>query len=501
MIAAGCVLALCVACSGSVNGTRTSELSMAPPAGPSRATQSGLVGWPVWGFDPSRSNFNSAEQTLTVANVGQLRRQWRINLGDAAADSAPIFLLGQRPRTSMLFTTSRMGTTFGIDPSNGRIIWKFVTTGGRGTTSSPAADPSGAWIYAPGVDGKVHKLNASTGAEIRSGGFPVVISLMPKTELDESPLNVANGYLYATLGGNGSDSPPYDGHVVSVRLKDGRATIFNSLCSQYHRLLGPNGCPEQRSGIWARGGAVVDPDPSMNGDIYVATGNGDFSANSGGYDYGDSVISLAPDLSPVIGSYTPADYERLSQTDLDLGSSAPVVLPRQPASQTPLMLVQGGKDKILRLINRAPLPGVGGELQIVRLRARLFSAPAVWTDSSNRVWIFLGLQDDVHAYRLETNASGVSRLRFRWSARPGRTKRGTSPVVANGIVFVAFNGAIVALNALSGAELWSSALPGVGETIGEVHFESPIVVNGKLYCTDQKGNVTAYGLSAPGKHH
>jgi len=32
-----------------------------------------------------------------------------------------------------------------------------------------AADPSGTWIYAPGVDGKVHKLDASTGAEIRAG--------------------------------------------------------------------------------------------------------------------------------------------------------------------------------------------------------------------------------------------------------------------------------------------------------------------------------------------
>jgi hypothetical protein len=41
---------------------------------------------------------------------------------------------------------------------------------------------------------------------------------MPKTELDESPLNIANGYLYATLGGDGSDLPPYDGHIVSVNL-------------------------------------------------------------------------------------------------------------------------------------------------------------------------------------------------------------------------------------------------------------------------------------------
>ncbi len=489
-------LALCAACSSGVNESVNARLNASRAAGPSRSTQSGAASWPVWGFDSSRSGFNSAEQTLTVANVGGLQLQWQISLGHSPVDSAPIYVAGAGPsQQSMLFMTSKIGITYGIDASNGQILWKFVTTARQAaTTSAPAADPSGQWIYAPGIDGKVHKLGAATGAEVPSGGFPALISVMPVTERDESPLNVANGYLFATVGGAGNDRPPYDGHVVSINLSDGQSTVFNSLCSEYHEILGPSGCTEQRSGIWARGGAVVDPDPSMNGRIYVATGNGDFNANVGGYDYGDSVISLAPDLSSIVGTYTPANYQQLDQRNDDLGTTAPAMLPAQPASSTPLMLAQGGKDGILRLVNRAALPGIGGELQTIHLPRSIYSAPAVWTDSSNNAWLFVGLLNSVNAYRLNTKASGVSRLALRWSASPGHSERGTSPVVADGIVFVAFGGALVALDALTGNELWSSASPGVGGTIGGIHFQSPIVVNGWVYCTDHDGKLSAYAL-------
>jgi hypothetical protein len=260
-------------------------------------------------------------------------------------------------------------------------------------------------------------------------------------------------------------------------------------------MIDPGSCPEQRSGIWARGGAVVDPDPSMNGRVYASTGNGDFDANTGGHDYGDSVLSLSGDLSSLLGSYTPTDYKGLDQGDVDLGSTSPVMLPAQTSSQTPLMLAQGGKDAMLKLINRAAMPGVGGELQIVDLPNGLFSTPAVWTDPSNNAWMFLGFNDVVDAFRLQTTGMGVSKLVGIWQSNAGSTSgEGTSPAVANGIVFVAFDGAIVALNAINGSLLWSSASPRAGKTIGRVHWQSPIVVNGSVYCSDQNGNLTAYSL-------
>jgi hypothetical protein len=105
----------------------------------------------------------------------------------------------------------------------------------------------------------------------------------------------------------------------------------------------------------------------MNGRIYAATGNGQFDAAHGGDNYGDTLLSLGADLSSLLGSYTPTNYKQLQEGDTDLGSSSPGILPDQARSQTPYMIVEGGKDAILKLLNRAALPGVGGELQLVDL--------------------------------------------------------------------------------------------------------------------------------------
>ncbi|MGC1379562.1 MAG: PQQ-binding-like beta-propeller repeat protein [Candidatus Baltobacteraceae bacterium] len=452
------------------------------------------VDWPVWGFDPARSSYNSAETTLTLANVHNLRERWQIPLGDVA-DSAPILL--QRVRIgrsyhAMLFETLRNGATLGIEAMSGRVAWRFRTSGPNYTHSAPAADPSGKVIYAPGVDGRVHKLDAANGREIRDQGFPAAITLIPETEANESPLNVANGFLYATISGYDGDRDPYDGHIVAIDLSSGKKTVFNSLCSTKHRLLGGAGCIQGRSGIWSRGGAVVDPSASMNGRVYAATGNGDFNANHGGHNYGDSVVSLSADLSQFYGNYTPANYDQLQHGDVDLGSTSPAMLPEQASSQTPWMLVQGGKDAVLKLVNRAELPGVANELQLIDLPGELFSTPAVWTTNAGQAWIFLGFPGVVQAYRLETKA-GQSRLVGIWNSSPGQTgKEGTTPVVANGMVFIAYDGAIFALNALNGNVLWNSARH--GKTIGNVHWSSPIVVNGWVYCSDESGNLTAFAL-------
>jgi outer membrane protein assembly factor BamB len=474
-------------------------LTLAAVAGLLSATlvPAGATSWPVFGFDPARSGFNTAEHALTVGNVHRLRERWQIALG-AVADSTPILLdkvrVG-RAEVPMLFQTTTTGETLGINAVSGKIVWHFKTPGSTVTHSTPAADPSGSSIYVPGIDGKVHKLSASTGREEHAAGFPARITRLPLSEADESPLNVANGYLYAVTSGYYGDAPPYDGHVVAIDLSSGKTTVFNSLCSTYRKLIKANTCSQQRSGIWGRGGAVVDPDSSMGGRIYAATGNGQFDAGTGGDNYGDSLLSLSQDLSSLLGSYTPTDYQQLENGDTDLGSSSPGILPDQATSQTPYMIIEGGKDAILKLLNRAALPGLGGELQEVDLPGGLFSAPAIWTQGSSTAWVFLGFSSEIMAYQLQTNSSGVSQLTSIWNASPGNSQgEGSSPVVANGIVFVAFNDALVALDAATGKELWSSASKTSRVNIGSIHWQSPIVVNGWVYCSDQNGNLTAYSL-------
>jgi hypothetical protein len=468
--------------------TPTSQPTSTPPAG-------SLANWPMFGHDSARSGVDSGDQTLTTTNVSKLVSKWQISLGGQVADSTPILLanvtIGSVTQ-QVLYQTAKNGETFAIQANTGKILWTYATNGTSPTQSTPVADPSGTSIYVPGIDGKIHKLNAATGAEIAGGGFPATLTLIPGTEKNASSLNLANGYLYATTSGYYGDAPYYDGHVIAVNLSTGAQTVFNSLCSSNTALPTSSSCRNSDSGIWARGGAVVDPDSAMNGAVFAATGNGLYD---GVNNYGDSVLSLTSNLSSLISWYTPSDYAMLQSGDTDLGSTSPVLLPRQSASKTPLMLVQGGKDSILRLLNRQPLPHVANELQEINLPDRLYATPAVWTSPSGVTWIFFGLPQQIDAYELETNASGVSSLVQGWTASDGSTGgEGTSPVVSNGIVFVAMDNAIYALTATGGTELWSSANAGVGKTIGAVHWQSPIVVNGWVYCSDQNGNLTAYGL-------
>ena len=136
-------------------------------------------------------------------------------------------------------------------------------------------------------------------------------------------------------------------------------------------------------------------------------------------------------------------------------------------------------------------------MQKVTLPDGVWSAPAVWTDSSGTAHVYIGFSNSLQSYVLETNSSGVSRIHARWSAAlSGTSQEGTSPVVANGMVFVATGGAIEAFDAMNGKLLWSSAQSGSGGSIGAIHWQSPIVVDGSVYCSDENGNLTAYALPA-----
>jgi outer membrane protein assembly factor BamB len=438
-----------------------------------------VTDWPVFGHDPARSG--AANDTrLTPRTVAKLQVRWHIMLG-AVADSAPI-IVGDR-----VFVTRRDGVTVAIDAADGHTVWTYATNGPQITSSVPAYDAVGQALYAPGVDGAVHKLDPATGHELHENGFPVAITRAPQTEKDASSLNVDNGYLYAQTSGYIGDATPYVGHVVAIHLSDGETHVFNVLCSTRRTLIAPQSCAAQRAGMWSRAGVVVDPEPSMHGRVYVATGNGPFDARAG--NYGDTILSLTADASRLIGSLTPDDYAELEARDLDIGSSSPALLPRQRDSATPLLAVQGGKDGVLRLFDRAHLGGLAAPLQKIALGNELFSAPAVWTDAHGTTFVFVALSDGVHAYRV-TTTKRTTRLVPAWDTELAARNQGTSPVIDGGVLFVATNGDLIALDAQTGHRLW-------GHALGPIHWESPVIANGVVYCTDETGALTAFALPAP----
>lgn len=434
--------------------------------------------WPLFNDDAARSGSND-DSALRPANVAHLGLRWRVRLG-SVVDAAPI-VVGDR-----IFLTGKDGTTDALSTRDGHVLWRFATHGPNITTSVPAYDPSGPALYVPGVDGFIHRLDPGSGRERRGTGFPAQLTLAPQTEKDASALNLANGYLYAQTSGYIGDATPYVGHVVAIRLSDGVAHVFDTLCSSEHRLIQPQSCPDQRAGMWSRSGVVVDPDPAQRGRIYAVTGNAPFRPAGGAY--GDSILALDGAATQLLQSFTPSNYDELEADDLDLGSSSPALLPRQAGSATPLLLVQGGKDGVLRLLDRTHLGGLDAPLQSIPLGNQLFSAPAVWNDPNGTTWIFIDLLDGVHAYQVRTT-NRQTRLMTAWRANVTSTEEGTSPVVAAGTVFVAGAGALVALDARSGRQLWSHSL-------GAIHWQSPSVANGSVYCADQSGDLSAFGADS-----
>jgi hypothetical protein len=256
----------------------------------------------------------ASASAATSNNVANLRVRWQVKIG-SIADTAPVVA------GNTLYITATDGTTYAIDTTSGRILWRFATQGPKITTSVPAYDPATHALYVGGVDGMVHRLDPGSGREVRADGFPEQITLAPQTEKNASPLHVANGYLYAQTSGYIGDAPPYVGHVVAIHLSDGNKHVFNVLCSSRRELIEPQTCAAQRAGLWSRAGVVVDPDAAMGGRIYVATGNAPFDASAG--NYGDSILSLSNDATQLIGYLTPPNYNDLEADDLDVGSSSP----------------------------------------------------------------------------------------------------------------------------------------------------------------------------------
>ena len=414
--------------------------------------------------------------TIAPSNVADLRLRWQVKLG-AVADTAPLV------EGNTLYITATDGTTYAVDATAGRILWRFATHGPKITTSVPAYDATTRALFVPGVDGMVHRLDPGSGREVHQGGFPQQITLAPQTEKNASPLRVANGYLYAQTSGYIGDATPYVGHVVAIRLSDGSKHVFNVLCSTRHELIEPQSCAAQRAGMWSRAGVVVDPDASMNGRTYVATGNGPFDAAAG--NYGDTILSLNDDATQMIGYLTPSNYDDLEAADQDVGSSSPAILPRQPDSATPLMAVQGGKDSVLRLFDRTHLDGLHPPLQTLALGYLLFSIPGVMTDRAGTTYVFIGIADGAHAYRLVTK-NRVSRLVAAWHTALELAREGASPVVSNGVLFLATSSGLLALDAQTGRRLSSS------DAIGPIHWQIPVVAGDMVYCADQNGTLSAF---------
>jgi outer membrane protein assembly factor BamB len=472
------------------------------------AAAAGAGSWPQFGLDSRHSGGSYQESVISNANVATLSPIWHVTL-PSVADGAPAYLAGvstAQGRKDLLFLNTTDGHILAIDAATGATVWSKQPAGPGTTTATPAIDLGLLYVYAYGLDGAVHKYQVADGSEITTGGWPEVTTLKPDVEMGESALSIVaaksgHSYLLASNGGYPGNTGDYQGHLTAIDLGTGAQTVFNALCSDLSAHFIENGsgtqdCPDQKAGIWSRAGLVYDPDLDR---ILLGSGLGPFNANTGGHDWADTILALHPDGTGAGGglpldSYTPSNYQTQQSQGLDPGSAAPVILSPPPTSKYQHLAAHVGEDQLVRLINLdnmsgAAAPGhLGGELMSVALPqgGEVQVQPAGWVNPVDGTsWMFVANFSGLSGLRLDVDGSGNPSLTPVWTVHVA----GTSPLVANGILFYYASGVgLTALDpTLGGDPAWIDASPAMTP-----HWESPIVVNGHVFVSDENAVLWGY---------
>jgi len=479
-------------------GQNLQELALTPPT--VNSLQFGKVfSYPVDGY--------TYAQPLYVANL-PIPGQGAHNVVFVATQHDSVYAFDADGRSNFpLWQTSFLGpgvTTVSSDDVNSTDIVPEV-----GITGTPVIDSQSGTLYViaktkengTNFVQRLHALDITTGNE--KPGSPVAIQAsVPGTgdggdghgnvtfdalrENQRAALLLQNGIVYIAFASHG-DNDPYHGWVLGYDAQTlKQIAVYNDT---------PNG---SRGGIWQSGGG---PSADITGNIYLAAGNGTFDEDSGGTDFGDSFLkfSAGPGGLTLIDFFTPFNQAALSASDLDAGSSASVVLPDQQGSPHPHLLLGGGKNGFLYLLDRDNLGKFNPQdnSQIVQYlfvsAGGIFSTPTVY---GNNVYV-LATDDVLKAFQLNggtlsLTSSSPRSTRFLF---PGATPAVSANGSSNGIVWLidssGFSGSSPAiLHAYDATdvsrELYSSDPNGGGNAAGPaVKFTVPTVANGKVYIGTQ----------------
>jgi len=362
---------------------------------------------------------------------------------------------------------------------------------------------------------RLHALAVTTGVE-KFGG-PVEIKAFvrgrgdgssngqvefdPLRENPRSALLLANGKVYLTWASS-CDVGPYHGWVMAYDAHTlAQVAAFNT---------SPDA---DDSGIWA---GDTGPAADKDGNVFLATGNGRFDADSGGKDYGDSVLKLAiSGRELVIRDYfTPFNQSELNENDKDLGSGGPLLLPDQPGPHRHLLVISG-KGGAIYVIDRDRMGTYehGSDSQIVQSLYggpdENFGAAAYWNGHVYYIFSSDVPKDFVLARGLLSTEPVRGTRRF---TDPGATPTVSANGSKNGIVWALTSkhwnepdgrpAVLYAFDASNIArELYNSEQESPRDRAGiGLRFNIPTVVNGRVY-VGAKRELDVYGLiSSAGKN-
>ena len=501
---------------------------------------SGLTGVLTQHYDVGRTGQNTSEIALSSSNVNstQFGKLFSYAL-DGMTFAQPLYLanvnvpgVGNR---NLVFVATMHDSIYAFDADNRQATyyWKtsFITppsvvpiprptsdsTGfEQGVLSTPVIDPATNTLYALAgtsengtIFYRLHALDVTTGKE-KMGGPVAVQATVPGTgeesdgkgnlpfvpvqHLQRTGLLLANGNVYFGFASY-ADQQPYHGWLFAYSASNVQTRV-GVFCST------PNG---EGGGIWQSGGGIA---ADAFGNIYTTSGNGTNTAYTNtGIDFGSSAVKLSTNLSSVYDWFMPYNQQTLDLTDLDFGSTPPVMLPYPQPGPNPYLVVALTKASNLYVMNKDNMGKyhAGSNSQIVqemdKVSGMVRSSPAFW----NGYFFVGGEYDHLRSFKMGSNGqfsspavgTGVSTITLGFEgASPVITANGTSNGIAWTQEYNQWNPSVVrAFNANNlSQELWDSTMNATRDALDSgVVFQVPIVANGKVF-VGTKGNLTVYGL-------
>lgn len=496
--------------------------------------------------DVSRTGQNLNETILNTSNVNviQFGRLFACQV-DGYIYAQPLYVaqvsVSSTPH-NVVYVSTENNSVYAFDADNGTQLWTVNLgtpvpssdisstykdlTPVIGITGTPVIDPGSSTLYVVAktknrsnntYHQNLHALDITSGAEkpgspveitasvsgSGSGSSGGTIAFQPLYQLNRPGLLLLNGVIYIAFGSHG-DIGPYHGWVLGYNASTlTQSAVFNTT---------PNG---SEGAIWQGGqGLVADTDS-----IYFMTGNGSFDANAaGGTEYGDSVVKLGTLAGLSVSDYfTPDNQGSLNQSDLDLGSGGPILLPGTSS------IVGGGKDGILRLINTASMgeynSAFNADVQEFQATSgKIMIGPIYWNSPNNGPLLYLwGPGDYLKAFEFlngsfQTTAVSQSAM----TSPSGNSNAAALSLSANGSILgtgivwasVSYSGdsnqqtvpgILRAFDATNLAtELWDSKQNAARDDAGNyAKFAPPTIANGKVYLATFSNKLLVYGLLPP----
>lgn len=508
--------------------------------------------------DNSRTGQNTSETFLTPSNVNSTQFgklfAGSVNL-DSWSQGQPLYvpdvtIAGQSH--NVVYVATINNSLYAFDADSGALLWNanygtptpFANlcsdnvfyqspSGGAGIIGTPVIDPIGGIIYfvTKTGDGNVspfelnlHAVDFTTGVD--EAGSPVTIAptsgptFYPEYQMSRPALLLNNGTVYVAMASTGCTGltgfPTINNHGYVFGFNASNLTAAPSFFITTPAV--------NNGGVWQSG---AGPAADSEGNVYVETANGIFDYNTGGSDFGDSVLKLSPSLS-LLDYFTPYNQAYLNTQDLDLSSSGPLLLPVQTSGSTNLMVATGKAEEIYLINLNAmgeycnnctsntnivqdilPPSGTTGCVNVNGVKTCTYGAPSYW---NNNVY-FPGVIAPMMAYPLTNTGAGATLSTLPTSQTTGTYSGFGSPSISsngtnNGIVWsvswgsgtwTEYNGTLHAYNTTNlAAEFYNSdQAANSRDTLGNVvKFITPTIANGKVYAATQT-QLLAYGLLYP----